>query len=124
MSAHPAKAFDAVAAQLVAALERYAADTAGMVTGWPDMERYRSVSEQIEQIRIYAAALPEARVQWVELLIAHSELVHILWQAQFGHGGLAVDDALGVRLHHTGAVAALRHRCLRIGLRRPRAGAH
>ncbi|MCD6078535.1 MAG: hypothetical protein K0R89_2473 [Ramlibacter sp.] len=123
MSAHPAAAFDAIAVQLVAALERYAADTARMIAGWPDMERYRSVSEQIEQIRMYASALPEARVQWVELLIAHSELVHILWRAHFGHGGLAMDDALEVRLHHTGAVDALRHRCLRIGLRRPRAGA-
>jgi hypothetical protein len=124
MSAHPTQAFDAIALQLVAALECYAEDTAQMIAGWPDMERYRGVSEQIEQIRMYASALPEARVHWVELLIAHSELVHLLWRVQYGDGGLGMQDTLVARLHHTDAVAALRQRCLRIGSRHARPPAH
>jgi hypothetical protein len=124
MSAHPANALDAIALQLVATLEGYAEDTAQMIAGWPDMERYRSVSQQIEQIRMYASALPEARVQWVELLIAHSELVHLLWRVQYAEGGLAMCDTLQVRLHHTDALTALRQRCLRIGSPRPRLDAH
>jgi hypothetical protein len=113
MSAHSTNVLDAIALQLVAALERYATDTAQMVANWPDFERYRSVSEQIEQIRMYASALPEARVQWVELLIAHSELVHLLWRVQYG-SGLTMVETVDVRVHHTDAVAALRNRCLRV----------
>ena len=114
MSAHPTDALDAIAQQMVVALERYAEDTGQMIAGWPDLERYRSVSDQIEQIRMYASALPEARVQWVELLIAHSELVHRLWRVQYGQLGMEMSDTLDARLHHTDALAALRNRCLRV----------
>lgn len=116
MSAHPAIAIavDAVAPQLVAALERYAEDIGEMIGNWPDMERYRNVSGQIEEIRIYASALPDTRLQWVELLIAHSELVHRLWLLQYGDGALVMADTLDARLRHTDALAALRHRSLRI----------
>jgi hypothetical protein len=113
MSAHPTDALDAIALQLVGALERYATDTGQMVANWPDLERYRSVSEQIEQIRMYASALPEARVQWVELLIAHSELVHLLWRVQY-ETGLTMVETIDVRVHHADALAALRNRCLRV----------
>ena len=113
MSAHPTNALDAIALQVVAALEVYAEDTAQMIGNWPDLERYRSVSEQIETIRMYVAALPDARVQWVELLIAHSELVHRLWRVQYG-AGIDMSDTLEARLRHTDAVAAMRNRCLRM----------
>ena len=114
MSAHPTQAFDAIALQLVSALERYAADTAQMVADWPDFERYRSVSEQIEQIRMYASSLPEARVQWVELLIAHAELIHFLWRTQYGANRDALERIVAVRDHHADCIAALRNRCLRV----------
>ena len=113
MSAHPSNALDAIALQMVEALEVYARDTAWMISNWPDMDAYQSVSEQIETIRMYAAALPEARVQWAELLIAHSELVHRLWRVQYG-AGLGMPDTLEARLQHTDAVAAMRNRCLRL----------
>ena len=113
MSAPEKSVLDAISLQLVNALERYATDIGQMVAHWPDMERYREVSNQIEQIRLYASVLPEARVQWVELLIAHAELVHLLWRVQYGKGGVTMDDTLHVRLHHTDALAALRSRCLR-----------
>ncbi|MEJ5988561.1 hypothetical protein WG902_01080 [Ramlibacter sp. PS3R-8] len=114
MSALDKSAVEAIALQLVDALERYAADTTQLVANWPDLERYRSVSEQIDQIRLFVSGLPEARVQWVELLIAHAELVHLLWRAHYGHGGVTLDDTLHARLHHTDSVAALRSSCLRM----------
>lgn len=114
MSAPPTDALEAIALQMVAALEHYAADTAQMIAGWPDLERYRSVSDQIERIRMYASTLPEARVQWVELLIAHSELVHLLWRVQYGQLGMDMADTFDARVRHTDALAALRNRCQRI----------
>jgi hypothetical protein len=113
MSAAQSHAFDAIAFQLVAALEKYDADADAMVDTWPDLELYRGVSAQIESIRMYSAALPEVRVQWVQLLIAHAELVHFLWREKYGER-LAPDEGIaGVRENHRDAVAALRNRCLR-----------
>ena len=124
MSAHPTDAIDAISLELVSALERYAEDTAQMIANWPDLDRYRDVSEQIERIRMYASALPTARVQWVKLLISHSELVHLMWRAQYGQGGVTMEQVLDVRIHHTDAIAALRNRCLRIMARARRREAH
>jgi hypothetical protein len=119
MSAAPTEAFDAIALQLVGALEQYAGDTAAMILAWPDMDRYRDVSEQVEKIRMYSSALPDLRVQWVELLIAHSELVHLLWRAQYADDVHSRAEIARVREHHTDAVAALRNRCLRVVTRPP-----
>lgn len=114
MSANPTSALDVIALQLVGALGRYADDTAQMIGNWPDMELYRDVSDQVENIRMYASALPDARVQWVELLIAHSELVHLLWRMQYGERGMAMADTSDAQLHHTDAIAGLCNRCLQV----------
>lgn len=116
MSASQAPALDAIALQLAAALEKYEADTAAMVAAWPDMELYRGVSEQVETIRMYSSALPAASVQWVELLIAHADLVHLLWQTQYANPGTTAGRAqlAARRDRHSDCVLALRNRCLRI----------
>jgi hypothetical protein len=114
MSASQASAIDAVALQLAAALEKYDADTAAMVARWPDMELYRNVSEQVEKIRMYSAAIPAASVHWVELLIAHAELVHLLWQTQYGKGGGEAGQVAARRDRHADCILALRNRCLRL----------
>jgi hypothetical protein len=114
MSASPSQALDAIAFQLVAALEKYEADAATMVDTWPDLELYREVSAQIETIRMYSAALAEVRVQWVELLIAHAELIHFLWRVKYGESRDAQEQIASVREHHGDCVAALRNRCLRV----------
>ena len=113
MSASQGQARDAVALQLATALEKYDAATGAMVAGWPNLERYQEVSAQVETIRMYCNGLPELRVQWVELLIAHSELVHFLWRVQYGDQEAARAEIGGVREHHSDCVAALRKRCLR-----------
>ena len=113
MSASAAPEFDAIAFQLAAALEQYDLDTERMIEAWPDLDRYREVSAQVDRIRMYSSSLPEARVQWVELLIAHAELVHRLWRGQYGGGQVEARPLQDVRDRHGECIAALRNRCLR-----------
>jgi hypothetical protein len=114
MSAAQSHALDAIAFQLVAALEKYGKDTDAMVDNWPDLELYREVSAQIETIRMYSAALADVRVQWVELLIAHAELIHFLWRVKYGESADAQEQIAGVRAHHADCIAALHTRSLRV----------
>ena len=119
MSAPQSAAVEAIAFQLAAALEKYATDTTAMIEGWPDLELYRSVSDEVEKIRMYSSALPETRVQWVELLIAHAELIHFLWRMQYGKQRDAQTELVNVREHHADCIAALRQRCMRAMDRKP-----
>lgn len=114
MSAAESHALDAVALQLVSALDRYGQDTAALIAHWPDLERYRGVSDQVETIRMYSSALPPVQVQWVELLIAHAELVHVLWRGQYGGEPGAGEQLAAVRDRHADCLAALRARCVRV----------
>jgi hypothetical protein len=120
MSAFEASALDAVAFQLAAGLDQYDADVLRMMDAWIDIELYREVSEQIEKIRMYSSALPEVRVQWVELLIAHAELVHGLWRTHGARGGGTSESLDDLRQRHAQAIAALRERSLRIVTRSSR----
>jgi len=121
MSGSQALALDAVALQLRAALDQYEADVNGMVDEWLDMERYHAVSEQIERIRQYSAALPALRVQWMELLIAHAELVHSLWRRRFQEVDADRQLLAQSRERHARCVQSLRERCLRMAARGPEA---
>ena len=114
MSASHLPALDAVALQLVAALEEYEQATAQMLTNWPDLETYRCVSATIEQIRLYCGAIPDVRVQWVELLIAHAELVHSLWRLDHGNRAAAELSLVAVRERHADCISATRARCNRV----------
>lgn len=113
MSASHAPAFDAIAFQLAAALEQYDQDVSHMVNTWLDMELYQQVSSEIEDIRHFSAALPHASVHWVELLIAHAELVHSLWRLRFREVDSDRERLKQIRAHHATCVELLRSRCLR-----------
>src|SRR5438552_3179987 len=110
MSARQVQAFDAIAFQLVAALERYEGSAAAMVAGWMDMQLYRTCGKEIEEIRRYAAALPQLSVAWVELLIAHAELVQTLWRNGQAADPKRMNDVL---VHHKTCIQLLRGRALR-----------
>lgn len=114
MSAYDAPAFDAIAFQLAAALEKYDEDVGTMVDTWLDMEVYRAVSDQVEDIRMLTAALPQLSVAWVELLIAHAELVHSLWRLRFREDEIDRGKLAEVRTRHNDALQALRNRCVRM----------
>ena len=113
MSASAAPAFDAIAFQLAASLDRYALDCDALARRWPDKALYAAVSGQMDALRMTASALPDIAVQHVSLLIAHAALVHSLWKSQsspvFDPGLLA-----RAREDHHAAVGALRRRCLRL----------
>ena len=116
MSATQAPALDAIAMQLVAALGEYERETARMIGFWPDVEHYAAVSARVETIRMYCASLPEVSVPWVELLIAHAELIHQLWRTQYARvmEREEASPVTAVRDRHAEAVAALRNRCLQL----------
>ena len=123
MSASHAPELDAITLQLAAALEDYEQHVSAMVDAWLDMDLYRHVSDEIEEIRMLSAALPQLSVHWVELLITHAELVHSLWRLRFqeDEGDRA---RLGeVRARHADCIASLRARCLRLLARSENDGA-
>lgn len=123
MSASHAPELDAITFQLAGALESYERHVTAMVDTWLDMDLYREVSDEIEEIRMLSAALPQLSVHWVELLITHAELVHSLWRLRFQHdeGDRARLDE--VRSRHAECIATLRSRCLRLLARSENAGA-
>ena len=82
MSASNLHALGAVAFQLAAALDTYEKDVAAMLRTPMDADLYRSVGANMDQMRLYAAALPALSVPWVEVLIRHFELTHGLWRSQ------------------------------------------
>ena len=89
-----------------------------MVDRWLDMDLYHRVSDEVEEIRGYAAALPQLSVPWVELLIAHAELVHSLWRLRFQHDDADRSMLQEVRQRHYGCILSLRARCLQLLVRR------
>ena len=112
MSASPAPALDAIAFQLAAALEDYEQQVTAMVDTWLDMDLYHEVSEHIETIRMLSATLPQLGAPWVELLIAHAELVHSLWRLRVRDDAADREKLQGVRARHTLAVQSLKAPCL------------
>lgn len=113
MSAFATSALDAIALQLLAALQAYERDVAVLVDNWHDLELHRRLGERLDRIRMFSSALPEVRVQWVEVLIAHSELTHRLWQTAGGQA-LPLGGREELLENHRDAVAALRNRCMRL----------
>lgn len=114
MSACHAPVLDTVAFQLAAGLEEYEQSVQKMADTWLDMDLYRSVGDQIEQIRLYSAALPQLSVPWVELLIAHAEVVHCLWRGPQPAAMANGRTLRQARNHHSNCVAALHSGSLRL----------
>lgn len=111
MSASPGRAVGAIAFELVASLENYEQATAELVATWLDMERYQSVSRQIDHMRLLSSALPQVSVSWVGLLVSHTELVYCLWKWGENLGGSPELEACQAR--HSDAITQLRGKCVR-----------
>jgi hypothetical protein len=82
MSASQAHALSAIAFQLAATLESYEEDVDRMLRAPFDPEQYQRVSRHVDNMRLYASALPALSVAWVEVLIRHFELTHGVWRVQ------------------------------------------
>ena len=107
MSVSQAPALSAIAFQLAAALDAYELDIGLLVRAPTDPEVYHRVSRAMDQMRMYAAALPSLAVPWVEVMIRHFELTHALWRpAAPGHHDV---QQLHVRLRE--AIRVLARKC-------------
>lgn len=113
MAASHAPVLDAIASQLIDALDRYEHDVQTLADTWLDMDCYREVSDRIETIRGYCAALPRLSAPWVALLIAHADLVHCLWRSQALPRAERAAAVRPSRARHDACVAVLRERCRR-----------
>ena len=82
MSVSQAPALSAIAFQLAAALDAYEQDIAQLVRGPFDPDAYERARRDMDQMRMYAAALPSLSVAWVEVMIRHFELTHGIWRLQ------------------------------------------
>jgi hypothetical protein len=112
MAASDAHALSAIAFQLAATLDAYDQEMAGLVDSGFDPERYRRVSRQMDEMRMYSAALPAVSVAWVEVMIRHFEVTHGIWRVQ-REGPAAVDLH---RLHQQlqQAVQRLSRKCVQL----------
>lgn len=72
---------DAIAMQLLAALEKYDRELLPLARGY-DPERYADLAQQFDQLRLYAASLPELSVTWVGVLVSRAEMTFNLFKAQ------------------------------------------
>lgn len=114
MSASQAPSVDTLAFQLAGALELYERDMARLVGTWLDVDLYHAVTGHVDRIRFFATALPQASLAWVELLIAHSELVHSLWRLRLDEQGEGGGTPQAVLSRHAACVAAMKACCLRL----------
>lgn len=109
MSAGHSHVASATAFQLVARLEHYEQDMGQMLACPTDPELYGEVARHMDQMRLYAASLPEVSVAWVELLIRHFELTHCVWRMrQAGEGAAELQELRG---QHQEAVQSLARKC-------------
>ena len=110
MSAPPGRALHTIAAQLLGLLEDYDNDVARMVRNWPDDAQFQRVWGHVEHIRLYSAAVPQARVQATSVLIAHTEIVRLLCRSQSRYETGMGRDIADARANHRECLAALRYR--------------
>ncbi|MDB5913217.1 MAG: hypothetical protein JWP22_1892 [Ramlibacter sp.] len=104
----------ATAHRALVVLDRYESDARRLTASMLDPVLYARAAQELEEIRSCCAGLPEVSVQWVELLIAHADLVHCLWRStRPGSATTAADRQL--QLDHLIACSRmLRAACLRI----------
>lgn len=98
----------AVAFKVAAMLESYQLQIERLAADWRNRPLYRSVSEQLDEVRGLLGALPQLAVDMVEVVVCHVKLLHLL-QAE-GAGG----DVSQLQLRQTDAVSTLRRKTLKL----------
>ena len=110
MSAFPKPALSAIAQQLIAALDEYQAEFDELLSGRHSLESCRQVSQRLDEVVMLKGALPQLSVQMVELLVCHTELMHVLW----GAVPRTPDGRRELVDRHREALLAMRRRCQRL----------
>lgn len=111
MSASDSKALGAISQQFAAALVAYEAELDALLRVPGDPETYRRASARMDEMRMYAHALPSVSVAWIELLIRHFELTHGLNRS--AQAGAPADLEL-LRAQVGFAVAHLARKCAQL----------
>lgn len=110
MSAFPGRALHVIAEQLLAVLVPYEEELARLVRCWPDDALLARAWGHMERIRSYSGNVPEVRVQAASVLIAHAELVRLLCRAHASYEVGLGRDIAQAHASHRESVAALRFR--------------
>lgn len=114
MSASHFPAVRATALHAATALARYERHVRKLAATWLDMELYRTVSEEIDEIQRDCALLPDVAAPWAALLVSHSDLVHALWRStQSATPAGPAPDVRPQLEEHLACIDALARRCLR-----------
>lgn len=113
MSASHLPAMRATALHAAAALARYERHVRRLAATWLDMDLYQSVSNEIDEIKVYCATLPQLARGWSGLLISHAELVHALWRGAAQDGEQAAAERALRLQEHLECIDALARECLR-----------
>jgi hypothetical protein len=112
MSASQAQALSAIAFQFAAALQAYEEDVERLLQSRFDPEVYQRTSARMDEMRMYAAAIPTVSGAWVEVLIRHFEFTHALFRAHQQRGAGTDLPRLYEQLQH--AIERLSQRCLQL----------
>jgi hypothetical protein len=110
VTASQALALDAVAFQLLAALDRYEVSIDEMLLAWPDLGGYNVASAGIDEVQRYCSSLPRLSVGFVSLLIARAEMIQCL----FAHDPADPEKVAACARSHAAALAGLRDKCKRL----------
>jgi hypothetical protein len=114
MSASHFPAVRATALHAATALARYERHVRKLAATWLDMELYRTVSEEIDEIQRDCTMLPDVAAPWAALLVSHADLVHALWRStQTATPAGPAPDVRPQLERHLACIDALARRCLR-----------
>ena len=107
-------ALNAITFQIAALVEQYEQDVSLLVRGWQgggDMDLYLRVSRSMDRLRDLCASQPALAVQWVTLLISHTELMHAVWRVSPHGSQPSLTEHLA---DHTDCIHALAAKCRRL----------
>ncbi|MBC5781399.1 hypothetical protein H8N03_00500 [Ramlibacter sp. USB13] len=110
MSRNHRPELNAILLQLVAELHAYASLVQGLADEWQarqDVVMFGEPGQAMDRMRSLAAAIPPLSVQWVMVMISHTELMHNLWRMTRGE---PLDVAAEVG-DHLACVEALAVKC-------------
>jgi hypothetical protein len=110
MSAFPHPALSAIAFQLAGALEEYQSAFDAFLRDRTAEDACRRVGDELDRVMMLKGALPQLSVAAVELLVCHTELVHV----QLGALRCTSRQRAQLVQRHRDAVEGMHDRCVRL----------
>lgn len=113
MSASHFPVLRVTALQAAAALALYERHVHSLAASWLDMELYEQVSREIDEIKLFCAAIPDVNVPWSALLVSHTEMVRALWEGGRSDTPSTREETQRRLDDHLVCIDTLARRCLR-----------